>query len=366
MDRSVENSQALRGDNYRGKWIRRVIAIVMGCFLAVAVAEVALRALSQGATIDRWAVPHPRYGFVHRANFKQTVVRPWVNTTYVWHVSINSLGFRGPEPDLSDTKALRILLLGDSFTFGYGVEYEQTFGAILQSNLLAGGVTAMVFNAGVTGWGSAQEFLFAADNFDKLKPDIIVVTFCENDPIEDEIFARGGSKGVLPSFPGKRWVRDHSRLYGAVYNAVSSLLYNRYLLAKKANNQTTQKSAVVAATNVNTVVQPVDRFGGLEWYYRTMDLFRDFSGKFRRANPNGHLLVQVVEFWRNDFRDVMQVLDNEGQVRFVNLREDAGDWSAEDVRLPFDPHWNPAMHQVAADRLTREILGLLKKQKDAL
>lgn len=337
-----------------------MLAVGLGILFAVFLAEWALRLVSRGATVDRWAIPDPRYGFFHRRNFAQTVVRPWVNTTYVWHVAINALGFRGPQPNLADTNALRVLLLGDSFTFGYGVEYEQTFGAILQSNLWAAGVTTIVFNAGVTGWGSAQQFLFAADYFELLRPDVIVVTFCENDPIEDEIFARGGSKGVLPTFPGKRWIRDHSRLYGAIYHAVSSLLYNRYLLAGKTGGASDAKPKPHDEAVPDVRVQPTERFGGLEWYYRTMDLFREFSATYRRANPKGHLLVQVVEYWRNDFRDVMQVLENEGHIRFVNLREDAGPLQPEDVRLPFDPHWNAAMHQRVADRLTREIL-LLKK-----
>lgn len=345
----------------RGRWLYRFWAIATGCVLAIALAEMVLRIASRGATVDRWAVPNARYGFLHRANFEQRVVRPWVNTTYVWHVSINSMGFRGPEPDLQNTNAVRILLLGDSFTFGYGVEYEQTFGALLERNLLEAGVTSMVFNAGVTGWGSAQQFLFAADHFARLRPDIIIVTFCENDPIEDEIFSRGGAKGVLPTFPGKRWLRDHSRLYGVVYNALSSTLYNRYLLVRKTKASDASEGSPTSAGEP-IAVKPVDRFGGLEWYYRTMDLFRAFSSQYRQFNPNGFLLVQVTEFWRNDFRDVMTVLEQEGHIRFVNLRDDAGHLSPEDVKLPFDPHWNENMHRISAERLTREVLRSLGKK----
>lgn len=335
-------------------WKGRLIALVLGVLFAVFAAELLLRVVSRGATVDRWAVPHPRYGFIHRPDFRQTVVRPWVETSYVWRVEINSTGFRGPEQDISDTNALRILLLGDSFTFGYGVEYEETFGALLKQRLEEAGVQALVFNSGVTGWGSAQQFLYASDQLDVLKPDIIIVTFCENDPIEDEVFARGGAKGVLPGFPGKRWIRDHSRLYGAIYHAVSSLLYNRYLLAK----QTTSTPTNETPAREEVTVQPVTRFGGIEWLYRTMDLFRGFSDRYRRYNPRGVIVVQVTEFWRNDFRDAMRVLESEGRIRFADLRDDAGDLTSEDIRLPFDPHWNQAMHQISAERLAREILAL--------
>lgn len=344
-------------------WITRVLVASLGCFFGLALAEIYFRMTSRGVTVDRWAIPNPRYGFVHRPNFRQTVVRPWVETTYVWHVEINSLGFRGPEPDLSATQAVRILLLGDSFTFGYGVEYDQTFGAVLQRKLGDAGIQSIIFNAGVTGWGTAQQLLFASDHEERLNPDIVVLTFCENDPIEDEIFARGGAKGVLPSFPGKRWLRDHVHLYGVVYNAVSSFLYNRYVLQKMpvpSGNNT-----VPSPLNASPTVAPTSRFGGLEWYYRTMDLIRSFSSHWRKRRPDALLIVQNVEFWRNDFRDVMRVLETEGHIRFVDLRDDAGHLTPEQTKLPFDPHWNEDMHRISAERLAREILQWLATNKPA-
>jgi lysophospholipase L1-like esterase len=51
-------------------------------------------------------------------------------------IQTNSAGFRGPEitPD-KDPAVFRILIFGDSSSFGWGVNFDQTYGAILQREL---------------------------------------------------------------------------------------------------------------------------------------------------------------------------------------------------------------------------------------
>lgn len=51
-----------------------------------------------------------------------------------FHVSINSLGYRDEEFNLNQRKK-RILVIGDSFTFGYGVNNDESYPALL-NNLL--------------------------------------------------------------------------------------------------------------------------------------------------------------------------------------------------------------------------------------
>lgn len=48
-------------------------------------------------------------------------------------VSINSAGYRGPELAPAKGDALRVLAVGDSFTFGHGVQAEEAGAATLRS-----------------------------------------------------------------------------------------------------------------------------------------------------------------------------------------------------------------------------------------
>ena len=68
-------------------------------------------------------------------------------------------GFRIPyELETTSRSGLKILFLGDSLTFGYGVPAEKTFSYLTAEQL---GVSAM--NAGVPGWGLSQILLRAQD-----------------------------------------------------------------------------------------------------------------------------------------------------------------------------------------------------------
>ena len=91
------------------------------------------------------------------------------------HVRINSIGIRGDETGQESGK--RILLIGDSFTFGYGVEEDQNIGSRLAD--LTGQV---VINGGVWGFGPDAEFLMAKRLIPEVKPDaIVLLLFPAND-----------------------------------------------------------------------------------------------------------------------------------------------------------------------------------------
>ncbi len=95
---------------------------------------------------------------------------------------INSRGFRGPEPD-SRPVNLRILALGNSCTFGWGVPWEQTWTCRLEYLIEAetdlGNVE--VINAGVPGYSSHQGKIYFEKYLLEPKPDIVLVTFGWND-----------------------------------------------------------------------------------------------------------------------------------------------------------------------------------------
>lgn len=93
----------------------------------------------------------------------------------------NSWGLRGPEPDCD--AALIVLVVGDSFTHGYGVGDEETAPAWMQKHLaghVQGGVS--VLNAGLTGTGPRQYLRSVKKFLPKLRPDdAVVVQYYSND-----------------------------------------------------------------------------------------------------------------------------------------------------------------------------------------
>lgn len=85
---------------------------------------------------------------------------------------INSRGFRGPE--VSAQKApgtFRIVLLGDSRTFGYGVPLEKHFSSVLAGYFRA----TEVVNLGVSGYGVDQSLLQLRQDGFAYQPDLVVL-----------------------------------------------------------------------------------------------------------------------------------------------------------------------------------------------
>lgn len=154
---------------------RKLLFSVITSFLVLAGAETALRALgfARGVTVaDDAMVGHRLVPSQDR------------QTEHGDPIHINDLGLRDEDfPRHKPTGEYRILLLGDSLTFGIGVAQEQTFPRRLHHQLLTrcGGGSVRVMNAGVMGYDSKQERDYlTAYGFD-LEPDLVVVMFFHND-----------------------------------------------------------------------------------------------------------------------------------------------------------------------------------------
>jgi hypothetical protein len=94
-------------------------------------------------------------------------------------VAHNSRGFRdiehvvGPKP--------RIVVLGDSFVWGYDVERPERFTEKLRASL----PSWSVYNLGVSGFGTDQEYLLLKREYDFYKPQIVFLVFCRDNDEDD-------------------------------------------------------------------------------------------------------------------------------------------------------------------------------------
>ncbi len=98
-----------------------------------------------------------------------------------FEVTTNSLGLRSPEVR-ERKRGFRVLAVGNSCTFGLGVDDSQTWPARLReemSRTLGDGVE--VINAGVPGYSSYQGLKYLEGAGFDLKPDLVIATFGFND-----------------------------------------------------------------------------------------------------------------------------------------------------------------------------------------
>jgi lysophospholipase L1-like esterase len=230
-----------------GAWLGRLGLLVASSAVTLGLFELVLHlvpAWSQATTRDeRFAFnpyrPDGRLGFTLRAGAR---VRH-VDRDFAVTVAVNALGGRGPERGGSKPAGpARILLLGDSFAFGWGVEEEETFGARLERLLSERGRPVEVLSAAVPGWSTDQHYVYLRTRGLLLDPDLILLATSENDlteiglnrltlddarlPVRVEPMWRiidatgrmrylGAGRGALPREPwrGEAWLKDHSLLY---------------------------------------------------------------------------------------------------------------------------------------------------------
>lgn len=170
-------------------------------------------------------------------------------------VQLNSNGFREREaPYEKNDGRTRILVLGDSQTWGSGVEQRSRFTEVLEGFLQQRGINAEVLNFGVVGYATDQELLLFKNLGFRYHPDLVILAFFWNDIFENSTavaygypkphFVQHGDKalilhnvpvpketGTKKDFPipqqkqkiwgaTKEWLESNSYVYRLLANAI--------------------------------------------------------------------------------------------------------------------------------------------------
>jgi lysophospholipase L1-like esterase len=97
-------------------------------------------------------------------------------------VTTNSQGQRDTEIPYERTpETLRIAMVGDSLTMGWGVPYEALFSTRVETLYEKNGVKAEAINLGVGNWNTVQEVQYFLTKGYKYNPDIVVLNYFVND-----------------------------------------------------------------------------------------------------------------------------------------------------------------------------------------
>src|SRR5438309_4659690 len=101
------------------------------------------------------------------------------------HARHNSLGLRDEELSLDARPT--ILFLGDSFVWGLDAEADERFTDLLKPKTPGYKILA----AGVSGYGTDQEYLLLKRLWPKVKPAVVVLIFCaQNDRLDNSTNVR--------------------------------------------------------------------------------------------------------------------------------------------------------------------------------
>jgi hypothetical protein len=218
-------------------WIKNATLILASFIVALALGELALRAIGYSAPI--WYQPDARLGWTLRPG-----LAGWWTREGRGFVEVNSAGLRDGEHALEKPAGTyRIAVLGDSYSEAFQLPAAQAYWALLPARLascgLAAGKRIEVLNFGVSGYGTAQELLMLESRAIAYRPDLVLLQFTDGNDVADNaptladekarpffVLGRDGALELDDSFArssafahrsarAAQWLRiaaDHSRL----------------------------------------------------------------------------------------------------------------------------------------------------------
>lgn len=167
----------MRGLKARNKEIyMKVASILVGVFFVFLIGEIVIRILEPRSDTKQIPLRNSARLYGYAAN----------STGFVGGVEFetNSSGFRTGEFGLGGSDAEEaVIVLGDSYAFGYGVGYQQTFPSVLQEDLRKEypRKNVKVVNLGIPGYNTAQELSTLQELGQQLRPRAVLLAYHLND-----------------------------------------------------------------------------------------------------------------------------------------------------------------------------------------
>jgi len=322
-------------------------ATTIGILTSLALIEVIVRIVFDEPVRPRFVID-PGYGV--RANQPNVSTRHYVPGEYSVTISTNSSGMRSSrEYELrKPTDVRRVLMLGDSFAFGFGVEDDEVISAVLEHLLNAqnnDGQKFEVINLSVSGSGQAEQLVTYRELGRKYDADVVVLLYYDNDIGNNAVAAlfelndqgrvtrmdteylpavklREKLYGVAPI----RWLFTNSEAWNLVRNRLSRLVQQSLLRKQGMKKFTELKPEAVELTR-----------GLLRQFIA--DIQSDNAKPIIVVIPDGHNMT-------SNFPLAADQIDVLGATLVDDLKYlDRSDYFVRDI------HWRPSGHLKTAQAL---------------
>ncbi len=194
---------------------------------------------------------------------------------YYYEYQNNEIGMRDNR-QLNDYKKypFKILAIGDSFTYGWGVNDDETFCKLLEKKINKDSVA--VLNAGASGSGTDYALRFFQVRGPELSPKVVLYFYYENDFVDnsenryytikkDSIVSKAINKSANSNAIQKNklanskiynWFASHSHLFNMIRTQVG-IMWNQKVKQENQNQQAT----IQRATPKNQLVNPTSAQG---------------------------------------------------------------------------------------------------------
>lgn len=266
-----------------GNWLLSLATFAL-LALGVLAAEIVLRVANPDYLAELYAaessnVYSETYGWRPRAGFK--------GTEDGQKLTINGRGYRGTEHPYEKTPGrTRVVIVGDSISFGESIADERTFAALLESR----NPKYEVVNLSVGGYGTDQELIMLQREGLRYHPDVVILGFCLFSDFTDNTLpsALFDARQPKPYFTwdGQKLVERDEHLRLSPPREVAQWLFDRSFLYNRVRVMLGMKRPPrqpgVWADRIAAVMQNLPPAAELTFHIirRMRDLSRDAGAKF--------------------------------------------------------------------------------------
>lgn len=315
---------------------------VTGVMIVIVILELGARTFYSdwGPTLGGERVTFCEYddllGWAHRPNMSAVFSRQEFSVD----VSINSNRLRDHEYPVGRNEKDRMLVLGDSFGWGHGVDLADRFDEVLErrhSNW-------EIINASVSGYGTDQQFLYLRDRGIVFKPDVVLLLLYSND--------FGNNNAAAQYFLNKPYFTLHGtdlELHNtpvpslSIQQRLAHFLGRTYVLGRAYVGA---KQLLADMTRQRNVAE--EESGSSGDYQLTLQLISNIQ-RISRENGADFILVSVP--MDDESRAVLHKFSETADFPYLPLDgffENSGD---ESTFFPIDGHWNTHGHRLTADAI---------------
>jgi len=277
---------------------------------------------------------------------------------------INKLGYRGKTyKKIKPPGMFRIVLIGDSHGFGWGIDEDKNIFATILDQRLSG---VELINLSVPGYGTDQEFLRLKKEGLEYQPDLVILQITENDfteimsPLMYEkpkpFFILNNEKLILKNIPVKKdcsssaqyyldclhipfndWLKRKSVAYNAIDRRHRKLMLRLSTYFNKSNTESSKKNRNIVDDN-------------------SIKLFKAIISEMSYELKIMGIKIVIVH-WNRDLSENGKISGT--GIPVIDLYPTFIKNKDKDLLIPNDGHINIKGHRLIAE----ELLKALKKYK---
>jgi hypothetical protein len=332
--------------------------VFFGIFAGLILAELGARIFlphwgpTRAERADFWSYDD-KLGWAHKKNQQGRFNHP----DFSVQVRINSHGLRDEEYSQARTDRKRMLVLGDSFGWGFGVEHDEIFTEIIENKQ----PDWEIINASVSGYGTDQEFLYLKEKGIHYKPDVVLLLFSKNDfrnNVLDEQcwyykprFVLSDDQLILQNVPVPKSTtvqRLDRFFFGKTY-----LLKRIYLKIKIIGIQVRSASKAERQRNAGKTAAKPAHPQKEQYRHRLVKHLITEINSF--TADHGARLVLVSVPLGEEQRSVLEEVTARENISYLPLDE-TFDAAAGEVSFRNDYHWNTTGQRIVADSIERFLI----------